>query len=277
MNTGFIGTGSMGTILIKSFIKSRALRPNEIVATNRTISKAEQLATEFPGLLVADSNQEVAASCDLLFLCIKPTEFQQVIDEISSIVRPNQQIISITSPVMIDTLEQRLPAKIAKVIPSITNFLLSGPMLCIYGNRMKEDDIESLERLLSQISHPVRISEKHTRVSSDISSCGPAFFALLLERFMEAAVAETGIDPEHASLLATQMLYGTGLLLTCGEWTPGTLQQQVAVPGGITAQGLHLLENRIGDMFHQLFRITHAKYEEDVEKVAAMLQPQLSD
>lgn len=270
MNVGFIGTGSMGSILIESLIRSGALPPERIIAANRTIGKAVLLADKHPGLRVARSNIEVILESELIFLCVKPVEYKKVIDEIRKVTLPSQILVSITSPVLISHLEDQLNCKIAKVIPSITNYLLSGATLCMYGDRMSDQDMLVLEQLLACISEPIVISEKHTRVTSDISSCGPAFFALLMQKFIEAAVAETGIPYGQATKLASHMLLGSGKLLTEGGFTPESLQQRVAVPGGITAEGLRLMEHELDGMFNRLIRITHAKYQEDLEKVGAM-------
>jgi competence protein ComER len=270
MDVGFIGTGSMGSILIESLIRSGALKPEHIIAANRTAGKVTLLADKYPGLRVARSNIEVILDSDLVFLCVKPVEYKRVIDEIRKVTLPSQILVSITSPVLIKHLEDQLNCKIAKVIPSITNFMLSGATLCMYGERMTDEDKRTVEELLGAMSEPIRISEMHTRVTSDISSCGPAFFALLVQKFIDAAVAETGIPYEQATKLASHMLLGTGGLLTDGGFTPETLQQRVAVPGGITAEGLRLMEHELDGMFNRLIRITHAKYEEDLEKVGAM-------
>jgi competence protein ComER len=267
VNVGFIGTGSMGSILIESFIQSGALRPQEIIASNRTPSKINRLAESFEGLKKASSNIEVVQQSQIIFLCIKPIEFKSVMEEIKPYVLSSHRIISITSPITLAYLEDQLSSKIAKIIPSITNYVLSGPALCIYGERMQQEDKLQIERLLTHISEPIRVSEEFTRISSDISSCGPAFFAFILLKFIRAAVEETGIPYTDANRLACEMLHGTGKLLTAGGFTPGELQKRVAVPGGITAEGLNLLEIKLDGVFNQLIHITHAKFEEDMLKV----------
>lgn len=268
MITGFIGTGSMGSILIQAFIQSGALHPEHILAANRTRTKAEALAVRYPGMRVG-TNVETAAESRLLFLCIKPSEYRSVIDEIRPVLTADHLLVSITSPVLIRHLEDHLPCKVAKIIPSITNYMLSGATLCMYGDRAGKQDRLLLERLTACISKPVIIEERHTRISSDLSSCGPAFMALFLQRYIDAAVEETGIAREDATRLASEMLLGTGLLLTAGGFTPEELQQRVSVPGGITAEGLKCIQKELGDLFPQLIRITHAKYYEDLDKIDA--------
>ena len=267
MNIGFIGTGNMGSILIESLIEAGALRSEEIIASNRTSGKIDRLVDRFDGLQKASSNMEVVQRSEIIFLCIKPSEFKSVINEIKPYVQASQIVISITSPITIAYLEDQLSAKIAKIIPSITNYVLSGPTLCIFGARLLKEDTIRIERLLAYISEPIRVSEQFTRISSDISSCGPAFFALILLKFIRAAVEETGIPYADANRLACEMLLGTGKLLTSGGFTPGELQKRVAVPGGITAEGLKLLDQKLDGIFNQLIHITHAKFEEDMAKV----------
>lgn len=270
MLTGFIGTGSMGSILIEAFIRSGALLPEEILAVNRTPSKAERLARCFPGLQLAESVAEAASRSDILFLCVKPGDYPHLLHQIAPFCREDQWVVSITSPVMVDQLEERLPGKVAKVIPSVTNYVLGGAALCIYGSRVGRKDRQRFEQFLAPISRPLEVREEHTRISSDLSSCGPAFFAFLLDKLITAAVEVSGIDREEARRMASEMLLGTGMLLTSGGMCPQDVVRRVSVPGGITEGALKLLDQELGSTFERLIEVTHAKFREDAEKVAEL-------
>ncbi|MFD2671602.1 late competence protein ComER [Marinicrinis sediminis] len=271
MKIGFIGTGSMGTILVQSLIKSGACHPNQILIFNRTRKKAERLQEQYPDILIPRTAQELASQADVIFLCIKPLEYKNVIDEIVSCTRSEQIVISITSPVWIEHLEDQLPCKIVKVIPSITNYARSGASLCMFSQRLTEEDRLQVFSLLSAISEPLEINENYTRISSDLSSCGPAFLAFFVQQLIQAAVDHTGISREEATRLASEMVLGTGKLLTSEGFTPDTLIEKVSVPGGITAEAIRFMDHRLEGMFDQLIMKTHAKYDEDVEKVEAMI------
>ncbi|MDF2836194.1 MAG: Pyrroline-5-carboxylate reductase [Paenibacillus sp.] len=270
MNVGFIGTGSMGSLLIESFIASGALGPAEIAVSNRTYAKAQALADRYPGMRAEYRNADVARGADYVFLCVKPHEFINVVRDIKSVLRPNQVVVSITSPVLVSHLEGELNCKVAKIIPSITNLVWSGAALCIYGSRVEERDRKEIEALFAHISEPLRIEEEYTRIVSDLSSCGPAFIAFLLQQFVDAAVEETGIPREEARKVASNMLLGTALLLTEGGMTMEDVQCRVAVPGGITAQALKLLQRETDGIFNQVIRTTHNKYQEDLVKVTTL-------
>lgn len=271
VKAGFIGTGSMGSILIQAFIQSGALNPEQITASNRSIDKAERLAAAYPGLHVAACNAEAVEGNDLVFICVKPSEYKNVLDQIKNVAQPQQIVVSITSPVLIKHLESQLVSKVTKMIPSITNYALSGATLLIFGDRMQPEDKDLLENMLTHVSKPICVSEEHTRICSDLSSVGPAFLAYFIQRFVEAAVNKTGIPYETAVQLASEMVLGTGKLLTTGGFDPVSLQKRVSVPGGITEAGLKLMDGEMKGMFERLVETTHAKYDEDVEKIEAQL------
>jgi len=269
MKVGFIGTGSMGSLLLEALIDSGSLAPNQVYASNRTPEKVIRLQQRHPGLHVCTSNAETAHNSDLIFLCVKPLQFKAILDEIGSTLRPDQMVVSITSPVQIHHLESALCCKVAKIIPSVAHRVQSGVCLCMYGSRIKEEDRQLIEHLLSPISKPILIDESFVRITSDLSSCGPAFLSFFLDQWINAAVETTGMDRGELTWIAGEMLLGTGKLLTQGGLTPHELQKRVTVPGGITAEALALLDSSLTGVFHRLIATTHGKYKEDLEKCDA--------
>lgn len=92
----------------------------------------------------------------------------------------------------------------------------------------------------------------------------PAFFSYLLQAFIDAAVEQTKITHEEATTLASEMVIGMGKLLEKEIFTLPTLQEKVCVKGGVTGEGIQILKEHGGDMFHKLFERTHKKYAEDL-------------
>jgi competence protein ComER len=273
MKIGFIGAGSMGSMLINAFIRAGALLPSNIAVSSRTPSKLTALAEQYPGLWIASSNKQAAMDADYLFLCVKPLDYRRVLDEISHVLRPNQIVISITSPVKLSSLEELLPCKVAKIIPSVVNAVGSGASLFMWGTRLTADDQAALWELFSNISTPIEILEEEVRVASDLSSCGPAFLAYLLEQFIDAAVLSTGMEREKATSLACEMMLGTARLLLEQPCLPSELQAKVSVPGGITAAALEVLRRTTRGAFTQVLYTTHEKFAEDLDRVDSSLFP----
>ncbi|MCP8967191.1 late competence protein ComER [Ectobacillus ponti] len=267
MNVGMIGTGNMGRILIDAFIEADALTPSCLTIINRTAAKAHSIRDRYPSITVGETIEEVIQQSDLIFLCVKPLQIQPILQQYGACLTREKCLVSITSPITTSQLEQSVSCNVTRVIPSITNRALSGVSLCTFGKHCTAEWQERVMTLFQAISTPLIIDESITRVSSDIVSCGPAFFSYLLQRFINAAVAETKITREDATALATGMIIGMGKLLEKEVFTLPTLQEKVCVKGGITGEGIAVLEEETGDMFEHLLQRTHAKFREDVEQI----------
>ncbi|WP_096153321.1 MULTISPECIES: late competence protein ComER [Bacillus] len=268
MKIGIIGTGNMGNVLIDAFIESKAVPPENITITNRNLNKAILLKNKYNEISVKLSAKEVINESDLIFLCVKPLDIHPLLRQVSSELSSSKCLISITSPVSVERLSSIVNCQVARIIPSITNRALSGVTLITFGESLSAHYREYLWSLCSKISTPVEIEDNVTRVASDIVSCGPAFFSYLLQRFIDAAVAETEITKEQATVLASQMMIGMGELLEKNIFTLPTLQEKVCVKGGVTGEGIKVLESELGSMFHYLFKKTHDKYNEDIREVS---------
>jgi len=267
LRIGIIGTGNMGRVLAEALIESKAVPPSSMMITNRTKAKAYMLKNKYNKLQIYDDAQEVAAHSDLIFVCVKPLDVLPVLQGISPYLTQEKCVVSITSPISTEHLEKAVICSAARVIPSITNRALSGVSLITFADNCSAGWKREIENLLSKFSVPVKIEEKVTRVASDIVSCGPAFFSFLIQRFIDAAVKETEIDNNTATVLAGEMIIGLGELLKQGHFTLPTLQEKVCVKGGITGEGIKSMENDIGEMFEHVFRVTQEKFKEDIEKV----------
>ncbi|WLR44009.1 late competence protein ComER [Bacillus carboniphilus] len=263
MKIGFIGTGNMGRILIEALYYSETVSGSNMYIHNRTIQKAIQIQEQIKDLHVKISPEDVLNSSDFIFLCLKPLDIYPFIEKYKQYFRDNKCLISITSPIEVEQIESITTCQVARIIPSITNRTFSGVSLFTFGHTCTNETKEKLKSLFSHISTPVEINSNITRVASDIVSCGPAFFSYIMEQFIEAAVQETSITKVQASLLAEEMMKGYGKILTSDLYNLTTLKEKVCVQGGVTGEGIKVLEKKIGTMFNELFKSTHEKYRED--------------
>lgn len=267
MNIGIIGTGNMGKILIDALIEANAVEPSCLTITNRTLTKAYDIKEQYPSIHIAKTIEEVIQRSDLIAICVKPLEIYPILKETATFFTKEKCLLSITSPISVEQLESVVDCHVARVIPSITNRALSGMALCTFGKHCSKEWKEAIETLFQSISTPIVIEDEVTRVASDIVSCGPAFFSYLLQRFIDAAVKETKITSEQATSLASGMLVGMGKLIEKEIFTLSTLQQKVIVKGGVTGEGIQVLDQELGDVFEHLLQRTHAKYKEDIDEV----------
>ncbi|GER66963.1 pyrroline-5-carboxylate reductase [Weizmannia acidilactici] len=267
MNIGVIGTGNMGSILIEALIDVGAITPSQLWITNRTPEKAELLKNKYPGIRVGNI-KDVIRNGELVLLCVKPLDMHGILSRYGAAFRKEQCLVSITSPVTVEQLASVVPCSCARAIPSITNRALAGAVLLTFGSQCTDGWRKKLTALFSKISKPIEIGQQITRVASDLVSCGPAFFSFLAQKMVEGAVNKTNIDRGTATVLTAEMLVGVGELLKQNFYTLPALQEKVTVKGGITGEGIKVLEKETDGMFEKLFEATHEKFKEDMEAVA---------
>ena len=253
----------MGSILIQAMIDAQSVKPQDLIITNRTLEKALALKKQYPNIRVEKDPIQVAKACQFVFICVKPFQIYPLLEQLNDELSDEKVIVSITSPISVEELEKAANCQVARIIPSITNRALSGCTLITYGSRITERNQRQLLNIMKSFSKPIYISEEHTRVASDIVSCGPAFFSYLLQRFIDGAVMQTSLPRETATELTANMLIGLSKLIEKNHYSLETLQEKVTVKGGITGVGIEVLEENIGDMFEQLFMETHLKFAED--------------
>ncbi|MFD1639902.1 late competence protein ComER [Evansella tamaricis] len=262
---GFIGTGSMGKIIIDSFLEAHAMPPANVTITNRSLHKAHEVASRHKGVTVVEDAQSVIEQSDWIFLCVRPLQMIPLLEEVDHILTKDKTLISITSPILVEELEEIISSHVVRFIPSIVNRGHEGPSLVTFGKTMSEEMKEEFLTFFQFISRPEVIEDRITRVASDIGCCGPAFLSFLVENIIQAAVDETNISKQEATNIMESMLIGYGELLKQKHFTLETLRERVTVPGGVTGVGLEALKEGISTkkVFHQLFQKTHEKFDED--------------
>jgi len=259
MNTGFIGTGSMRGMLLRSFLRTWALVPGNVWAANRSQGKLDALIADFPGIHVA-GNRQLASSCDLIFLCVKSGDAASVLAQMDPELYPGQLLVTTASAIPLKMLEDRVPCRVAKLIPSITQEIGAGVSLLMYGSRVTAEDRRLLEDLLSHISHPIVITESQARPAVGLASGGPALIAYLLQSMaQEAARSNPELSLDLASTLVRDTATATLRLMTEANMSAEDVIRRVAVPGGMTALGIEILSRHVPQAWQAVFRETVEK------------------
>jgi competence protein ComER len=254
MNAGFVGIGSMGGMLVRALLHSRALTAENVWAANRSEGKLKALVAEFPGLHVA-SNRTLAGNCELIFLCLRAGDAAGVLAQMDPELSSGHLLVTTASQIPLPALENRVPCRVAKVIPSITQEIGAGVALLMYGSRATADDHKLLEDLLGRISHPIVITESQSRPAIGLASGGPAFVAYLLKSMAEeAAGSNPDFPPELAFSLVQETAAATLRLMAQANMNPEEVMRRVAHPGGMTALGIDILSRYMPQAWQAVFR-----------------------
>ena len=220
---GFIGAGRMGSALIK------AMTP---LASTVLVSDEEQGHDT--------SNVEVVKGSDVVFICVKPQHVKEVLDEINEAV-DQQVVVSIAAGITLRALEKALPGKkVVRVMPNQPCVVCEMAAAYSLGEEVDAEEGKIVADLLNSAGVALEVKEKDLDAVTGLSGSGPAFFAYVLQGFIEAGKKQ-GLSEEVATKLAVQTALGTAKQLQEGI-SPQELMDMVTSPGGTTEAGRKILE-----------------------------------
>ena len=120
---------------------------------------------------------------------------------------------------------------------------MQGASAIAAGTSAGDHDLDWAEGLLGAVGVVVRVTEPLLDAVTGLSGSGPAYVFLVAEALVEAGV-HAGLPRDVSARLTEATMLGAATLLASGEDGPETLRAAVTSPGGTTAAGLRVLEER---------------------------------
>jgi pyrroline-5-carboxylate reductase len=237
--TGLIGGGNMAEALIKGMTLQGV---KDIFVSEPAEEKRRRLEKTY-GIRTTDSNMEVVSACDIIILAVKPQNMEDVLGEIADGVTEEKTVVSIAAGITLSYLGSKLRTKkLIRVMPNTPAIVQEGMSVmslcdCFYGR-----EVDIVKSILMSVGRVLLMPERYMDAVTALSGSGPGFIALFVEALTESGVA-MGIGKADALALAIQTLLGTAKLLDTGM-SPEKLREMVTSPGGTTAAGLRVFEEK---------------------------------
>jgi len=236
---GFIGGGKMAEALIQGIILhgTRDILVSDPIATRRSY------LSQLFNITVTTLNKEVASSCNIIILAVKPQDMSLVLDEIAPEITQDKTIVSIAAGIPIDFFQKKLATKkIIRVMPNAPVFVQEGMSIISVDQGLSEHNLAPVLDIFMSVGKVLILPEEHMNAMATISGCGPAFFAMFIEALTSAGVT-MGLTKEHVADALVQTMVGTTKMLQSGM-SPEKLREMVTSPGGMTFAGLTVFEEK---------------------------------
>jgi pyrroline-5-carboxylate reductase len=231
MKVGLIGAGNMARALARGW-------GEPVLCSDPVGERAQALARETGGEALC-SNAEVAERVELVVLCHKPAQLEQVAVEIAPAARA---VASILAGVPLERLRAAYRERpVYRFIPSLPVEVRQGAVVQAANDRQDEALDAAVGELFGRLGAVVTVEDRLVDVAMGLMSCAPAYVALVAEAQVDAGVRR-GLRAEQASELVAQTLAGTAELLRRRGYDTLAVRREVASPGGVTARGLAALE-----------------------------------
>ncbi len=243
MKIGFIGAGNMGSALARAVCKSAG--GQNVLITDLFMDKAQAVATELAAQ--ATDIQQVAGSCQRIFLGVKPQMMEGMLQQIAPILKERtDRYVLITMAAGLSCARIRemvdLPCPVIRVMPNTPAAIGQG-VLQFCGLDVSAEELEQFRTMMAPAGLVDQVPEGMIDAASAVSGCGPAYVYLLIEALADGGVA-CGLPRDKAQAYAAQMVAGAAQMVLHSGQHPGALKDAVCSPGGTTIQGVRTLEER---------------------------------
>ena len=249
MQLTIIGSGNMGSAIVRGLIQGSIFKPEDITVIEVQQALLDALKKDFPSLNVVMANFDSVKEADIILLAVKPWLIHDIIADIKFKMDYSRQLlISIAAGVSIETMEKSLAKHpdmeelpvIFRIIPN-TAIAVRQSMTLITSKRALPEQENLLLKIFNELGNAVLLDESKLAAGTALTSCGIAYFF----RYVRAAAlagTEMGLYPQQAQDMVVNTMLGAAELLKATGHNPETEIDKVTTPGGITIKGLNELE-----------------------------------
>ena len=239
LKLAFLGSGSMAQNLIKGYLSQSDIKPENIFISGKNPKKTIKKAEELKVHAVLD-NEELLEKADVIFLCVKPQEAQQAIEELSFQWHNRHSALSIIAGLSFKQLKKRglRSKRLARVMPN-TNVCVGKGLLPFCSLENQENFNSFLEKLLEPLGQVFSLEEESLLDPlTTACACGSSFVLEIMEYWQEWLFGE-GFTKEQAKALTLNTFLGTCLM---SEKRPDKsffeLQKEIVSKKGVSEAGL---------------------------------------
>ena len=251
-----IGGGNIGEALLSGLLRS-GRQVKDIVVAERVPERARALAEKYSVLVT--SVADAVENANFVVVAVKPSDVEGVSDEISEAVARAEAdsvehvFVTVVAGVSTAYFESKLPAgaPVVRVMPNAPIVVGAGVSAVAKGRFASAEQLKEVATLFCSVGGVLTVPEPQLDAVTAVSGSGPAYFFLVAEAFVDAAVA-VGLSRADATNLVVQTFAGSAAMLLehvdesggSGDidTTPTRLRATVTSPAGTTAAGLAELE-----------------------------------
>ncbi len=242
---GMIGTGNMGSAILRGIVDADYIRADRILAFDVSQQRLRELQEDIPGIRTAASCREVAGEADLIIIAVKPIYVEDVIDEIRPYVS-GKAVLSIAAGWTMEMLNRALKdsgAACLRVMPNTPALVGEGMTAICKETTFSREDFEYAKGIFDAVGKTKVLPERLFDGVVAISGSSPAYVYMMIEAMADAGVKE-GLPRNYAYDMAAQSVLGSALMVLSSGTHPAALKDAVCSPGGTTIEAVEELERK---------------------------------
>jgi pyrroline-5-carboxylate reductase len=240
-----IGAGVMAEVIAAGLLRSKLVPPENILVSHYRPDRLLQLQSSLGVKGVAD-NREAYEQADLSLLCVRPQAMPSVLEEISPVVTPDRLLVSIAAGLPIRFYENRLPKEVPfiRAMPTFFGRIKLGTTGLSLNRVTTAEHLALASRLFATVSENVIVlPEPEMDAFTTFGSTTTAAVYMLLDALITAG-SLVGLRHQASHSRAIEQVIAAARNVEATEKPPGQLMEELCTPGGVTVEGVKVLEER---------------------------------
>jgi pyrroline-5-carboxylate reductase len=252
----------MGEALLSGLLRA-GRQVKDLVVAEKHPDRAKYLSEKHSVLVT--SIVEAIDNATYVIVAVKPADVEHVIDDIAEAAAnadtetDEQVFVTVAAGVTTAYYENKLPAgaPVVRAMPNAPVVVGGGVSALAAGRFATPEQLKAVSALFDSVGGVLTVPESQLDAVTAVSGSGPAYFFLMVEALVDAAVA-AGLSRSVATDLVVQTMAGSAAMLlerldeaqpvgdvamgTAIDTTAAQLRATVTSPAGTTAAGLRELE-----------------------------------
>lgn len=244
-----IGCGNMGGAMLAGWLAAGEA-PAHFSVLDPALAKAPA------GVALYREAAEVRGSHDAVLLGFKPQQLAMLRPGLQGMTA-GRTVFSLLAGITLDQLAAAFPDAAAhvRVMPNLAAAIRKSPVI-LSQRGLAAGAADATFGLFGQLGSAVWLEdESQFDLVTALAGSGPGFVYRFIDALAGAAV-DLGLDEAAAAALALATVEGAGALAAASDASPATLADRVASPGGMTREGLNVLDEN--DALRRLLTATLA-------------------
>lgn len=238
-----IGCGNMGGAMLAGWLAAGE-PPSRFAVLDPALPQAPE------GVALYRDAAEVPGGHDAVLLGFKPQQLRALGPGLQALTH-GRAVCSLLAGITLAQLGAAFPDAAAqvRVMPNLAARINKSPVI-LAETGLDEAGRAAALALFDRLGTAVWLADE-TRFDlvTALAGSGPGFVYRFIDALAGAAV-ELGLEPETAASLALATVEGAAMLAARADAPPAVLADRVASPGGMTREGLNVLDQ--GAALHRL-------------------------
>ena len=233
-----IGCGSMGGAMLAGWLRA-GMDPARFAILDPSLDAVPEGVALYRTPIEAAEKAKHGA----VMLGFKPQQLSAILPDLGDLTGPGITVYSLLAGLTAAQLRDAFPAAHARVrvMPNLASRINRSPVILL-GEGLDTATREDSFALFDALGTAVWLNDESLfDTVTALAGSGPGFVYRFIDALAEAAT-RLGVARDQADRLALAMVEGAALLAGGAEMSPGELADRVASPGGMTREGINVLD-----------------------------------